>query len=141
MNNNRKFILSEIGICFLPHLLNLLYVFVMINANPDLGYWEHSDYVSGWLLLIIIVIFYVYIVKKHFSIYKKVGLGSIYGALTQVMNIAIHISILRFYYNENIWGNIYLDILLFYFIGLPILFIIIAIIYFKRKKAKEKSGE
>ena len=138
MRDKRKFIVSEIGMYFLPHLLNLLYMLIIANANPDLKHWERDDYVSGWLFLATLAIFYIFILKKHFSHYKKIGLGSIYGAITQVMNIAIHVAAMRYYYNEALWDSIYIDLILFYFTGLPILFIIIAIVYFKRKK---KSGE
>ena len=142
MTERRRFILSEIGIYLLAHIMDLSYILVMVNITPDSRkYWEYSHYTVGWILLAVFTCIYLYILIKYLRYRKSIALGSIYSIVTQATNITRHISTLTFPYNEWKWNVFYIIVLLFSFVGLPILFIVIAIIYFKRKKLKNKSGE
>ena len=142
MTDRRRFILSEIGIFFLTYLIDFLYILIMVNIAPvDRKYWKNSHYTAGWILLSVFICIYLYILIKYLRHRKSITLGSIYSIITQMTNITRHISTLTFPYDEWKWNGFYIIVLLFSFIGLPILFIIIAIVYFKRKKSKHKSGE
>ena len=144
MIEQRKFILAEIAIYFMTHLLNFMFCIAWVCINPDYKrYWTQNNYIVTWVLFGISIAVYCFIIVKHNQKFKKIGLGFIYSIITEILYIIMNISaILRPPYSDE-WGLLNIMILVFSFTGLPILFIIIAIVYFavKRKNKKQKSGE
>ena len=144
MSEHRKFVLTEIAIYLMAHLLNFIYCIAWVYINPDFKrYWTQSNYIVTWILFGISIAVYCFIIVKHNQKFKKIGLGFIYSIITEILYIIMNVSaILRPPYSEE-WGLLNISILLFSFTGLPLLFIIIATIYFvvKRKNKKQESGE
>ena len=144
MTGKRRFILSEIGIYLAAHIMDLSYIFTIVLITPDMKkHWTQSDYAAGWVLLVVFTCLYLYVLIKHLHYQKTIGLGSIYSIITEILYLIMSISMLLEPPFSDTWGGLNIFILLFSFTGLPVLFIIIAIVYFaiKRKKSKNKSGE
>ena len=139
MTAKQRFILYEIGIYLLAHIMGLGYIFTIVLITPDMKkHWTQSDYVAGWILLVVFTLIYLYVLIKYLHYQKTIGLGSIYSIITEILYVIMSISMLLEPPFSDTWGSLNLLIILFSFTGLPILFIIIAIVYLKCKK---KSGE
>jgi len=142
MTERRKFILSEVIIYMLVHIINIIYIVTVIDITSKYKiFWDIQDYIISWTFLILYTVIYIVLFLKQFRYQKKIGLGSIYSVITEILYIAMNISTILFDHDGWKWNEFNIMLVLFSFTALPILFIIIAIIYFKRKKAKEKSGE
>ena len=139
MTEKQKFILSEVIAYVMAHIINIMYIVAIIDVTPELKIlWNSQDYFVSWVLLVFSVGIYIVLFLKQLKYQKKLGLGSIYSVITEILYIAINISTIMFDYDGWNWNVFNIKLMLFSFTGLPILFIIIAIVYFKRKK---KSGE
>ena len=144
MTDKRRFILSEIGIYLVTHIIDLSYMFTIVYIAPDMKkHRTQSDYTTGWILLVVFTCIYLYVLIKYLHYQKTIGLGGIYSIITEILYVIMNISMLLEPPFSDTWGGLNIFILLFSFTGLPVLFIIIAIVYFavKHKKAKNKSGE
>ena len=139
MTAKQRFILYEIGIYLLAHIMGLGYIFTIVLITPDMKkHWTQSDYIAGWILLVVFTLIYLYVLIKYLHYQKTIGLGGIYSIITEILYVIMSISMLLEPPFSDTWGSLILLIILFSFTGLPILFIIIAIVYLKCKK---KSGE
>ena len=139
MTEKQKFILSEVIVYVMVHIINIIYTVTIIDITPELKVlWNSQDYVISWALFVFYTGIYIFLFLKQLNHQKKLGLGSIYIVITELLYIAMNISTIVFDYDGWGWNIFNIKLLLFSFTVLPILFIIIAIVYFKRKK---KSGE
>ena len=139
MSEKQKFILSEVIVYMMPHIIDIMYTVTIIDVTPELKiFWDRQDYIVSVILLVFYTGIYIFLFLKQFRYQKKLGLGSIYSVITEILYIVMSISTIMFDYDGWNWNIFNIKLTLFSFTGLPILFIIIAIVYFKRKK---KSGE
>ncbi|MBP1570390.1 MAG: hypothetical protein J6C76_00650 [Oscillospiraceae bacterium] len=144
MSDKMKTILSETAVFVAAYLLDWIYLLLVVCTTPDFKkHWNKGDYWSSYILFVLITLIYVYILIKYYRHFRRIGLGFIYGVIVEILNVVSNLSMLmRPPYSDTL-GGLNIMILIFSFTGLPLLFIIIAIVYFaaKRRTAKHKSGE
>ena len=139
MTEKQKFILSEVIVYMMPHIIDIMYTVTIIDVTPELKiFWDRQDYIVSVALLVFYTGVYIFLFLKQFRYQKRLGLGSIYSVITEILYIVMSISTIMFDYDGWAWNVFNIKLMIFSFTGLPILFIIIAIVYLKCKK---KSGE